>query len=271
MKGADWSILQDLMSAEAGIQLRSESEPMVISRLERLALDQRWLNYHEVIDRLRQDPWGSTRELVLEALLIHETSFFRDLHPFESLRLEILPTLIAEGMARRTLRCWSAACSSGQEPYSLAMLIAESFPELLSWNLQLSASDLSTEIVERARAGRFRQPEVNRGLPAPYLVKYFRREGLDWVIADELRRRIHFFEHNIFEPCHHLPPQDLIMFRNVLIYFAEERRLQALERVQQALRPGGFLILGAAEAALQKDSAFEQLRLGRTICYRRKP
>jgi chemotaxis protein methyltransferase CheR len=196
-----------------------------------------------------------------------ETSFFRDLHPFEALRTSVIPGLIAKRAAERTLTIWCAATASGQEPYSIAMLLREHFPQLAGWKVMLVASDISEAMLSRARAGAYSQIEINRGLPAPLLVKYFRRIDGEWQIAEDMRRAIDFRRVNLTAAWPFLPAMDIIMMRNVLIYFDVPTKKAVLARVRRQLRPGGFLFLGGGESTLNLDDAFAPARFGKAICY----
>lgn len=200
----------------------------------------------------------------------NETSFFRDLHPFETLRTTVLPDVIARRASERRLHLWSAACSSGQEPYTIALVLREHFPALAGWTVRLVATDLSREILARARAGRYSQLEVNRGLPAPLLTKHFTREGMEWQLKDEVRRMVEFRELNLLEAWSGLADLDIVFIRNVLIYFDQDIKRGILGRVHRALRPGGYLFLGGAETTLNLDDRFERLHIGKTPCYRRR-
>ena len=149
----------------------------------------------------------------------NETSFFRDVHPFDALRDTLLPELIERRATERSIKIWSAACSSGQEPYTIAMLIRENFPALAAWRVEILGTDLSTEVLDRAREGRYAQLEVNRGLPAPMLVKYFEHHGASWVVKPDLKRGIDFRPMNLITPWPAMPRFDFVFLRNVLIYF----------------------------------------------------
>jgi chemotaxis protein methyltransferase CheR len=204
---------------------------------------------------------------VVELMTTNETWFFRDLRPFEVLRSSILPELLTRRSDERRLHIWSAACSSGQEPYTMAMIISEHFPQLASWNVRIIATDLSTEILDRARAGRYSQLEVNRGMPAALLVKYFRKVGNEWHISDAIRRQVEFRELNLVEAWLVLPLMDLVFLRNVLIYFDVETKKSIFGRVRRLLRPDGYLMLGGAETTLNIDDAFERTAFDRAGAY----
>jgi chemotaxis protein methyltransferase CheR len=224
----------------------------------------------ELIARVRIDPANSLADRVVEAMTINETSFFRDLHPFECLRKVMIPELVRRRASQRRLRIWSAACSSGQEPYSVAMHFIEHFPELASWDIEILASDLSTEMVERTRAGRYTQLEVNRGIPAPMLLRHFRRDGLHWQIDDSLRRKVDTRAINLIQPWPNLGTFDLILLRNVLIYFDAESKRRVLARVASVLRPDGYLILGGTETTMFTNDLFERAGAEAGIGYRLK-
>jgi chemotaxis protein methyltransferase CheR len=197
----------------------------------------------------------------------NETSFFRDLQPFEALRNVVLPKLMAKRAATRVLTIWSAACSTGQEPYSLAMMIREQVPTLLGWNLSIVATDLSSAALARAQAGRYSQMEVNRGLPAALLLRYFRRDGLEWVIAEEVRRMITFRAMNLAEPWISITGIDLLLMRNVLIYFDDRTKRDILARAGRVLSRDGYLLLGSAESPTLLSDAYEPFSIERTVCY----
>jgi chemotaxis protein methyltransferase CheR len=210
---------------------------------------------------------GLQRKIV-EAMTTNETSFFRDFHPFEALRKSILPELITKRASSRELNFWSAACSSGQEPYSLALLLQENFPSLTGWSVRIIATELSAEMLVRAREGRYSQLEVNRGLPASLLVKYFQQHGSDWQIREDVRRKVEFQFLNLADPWPLLPPMDVVLMRNVLIYFGLDTKKKILGRVRQLLKLDGFLFLGGAETTFNLDDTFERAQFDRTICYR---
>ncbi len=213
----------------------------------------------------RQPDW---EHCLVKAMTTNETNFFRDLHPFDALRTTLIPEVTTRNAATRTLNIWSAACSSGQELYSIAMLLHEHFPQLLSWKLELVGTDLSSDILERARSGRFSQIEVNRGLPVSLLMKYFRRDGTHWRISPELSKAIKFTKMNLIEPWPALPTFDVEFLRNVLVYFAPETKKQILGKLRKVMRPGAVLVLGAAETTVGLNAAFQREQSGNSVFYR---
>jgi chemotaxis protein methyltransferase CheR len=241
------------------------------TRLGPLARCEGFPSVDDLLTRLRSSPDDGLHRKVVEAMTTNETSFFRDSHPFELLRQTVLPELVRRRAAGRDLSLWSAACSSGQEPYSVAMLVREHFPALAAGGLRIIASDLSTEMLDRARQGLYTQMEVNRGLPARLLVKYFDKQGPHWQIKDDLRRLVEFRPINLTNAWPPLPALDVILLRNVLIYFDVATKQRILAKVRQVLRPDGYLLLGGAETTINLDDAFERVQVDRSGYYRLRP
>jgi chemotaxis protein methyltransferase CheR len=202
---------------------------------------------------------------VVEAVTTNETLFFRDVELWTGLQTHLIPEIVERRTATRILRCWSAAASSGQEAYSLAILLLEL--GLQDWHVQILATDLNEQVLARARAGLYSQLEVNRGLPARYLVKYFTRQGHQWQLKDEVRRMVRFMQADLRNVPNPLGPFDLVMCRNVLIYLDLDTRKKILRRIRGVLPSGGYLVLGSAETTLHIDDSFERRNLGRTTVY----
>jgi chemotaxis protein methyltransferase CheR len=179
-----------------------------------------------------------------------------------------MPELLARKEPTRTLAIWSAGCSSGQEPYSIAMSIREHFPELLTWQLSILGTDISGSVLDRARAGRYGQLEVNRGLPAHLLVRHFTRAGMEWEIEEPIRRMVRFERHNLNDAWPSMPPFDLVLMRNVMIYFETEAKRQVLAKMHGQLAPHGYLLLGASETTYSLSDDFIREPDGRTAWYR---
>lgn len=209
------------------------------------------------------------RTRLVEAMTTNETSFFRDAHPFQVLRTHIIPERVAARGTDRQLNIWCAACSSGQEPYSLAMLLRENFPDLVrDWTIRIVATDLSGEMLNRARSGTFGQLEINRGLPVRYLVKYFTKSGLEWTIRHDIRGMVEFRSLNLIGPWANMPAFDIVLLRNALIYFDLDARRQILSRMKRLLRPGGWLLLGSAETTMGVDETFVRDTIGKVAVFR---
>jgi chemotaxis protein methyltransferase CheR len=260
-----FDFVADIVRRRSAIQLEAGKEYLVESRLLPLARDAG----HAGVDAYVREVRAARREKdladIVEALTTNETSWFRDNTPFSALRTHIVPALRADRPVVDRVRVWSAACSTGQEPYSIAMTLAEVLGP--STRTEIVATDLSDQVLNQAKAGRYSQLEINRGLPAPMLVRYFRRNGHDWQIADELRAQITFQKHNLLD----MPPAgpfDIVFLRNVLIYFDLETKRAILSRVHRVLRPGGFLVLGAAETTIGVDGDWERVPVERGSVYR---
>ncbi|HEX4460923.1 MAG TPA: protein-glutamate O-methyltransferase CheR, partial [Polyangia bacterium] len=198
--------VRKLVAERSAIELESSKTYLVDARLGPVAQRHGLSCVTELVGVLKRRTNSPLHEEVVEALTTNETSFFRDLAPFEALRQTVLPDLIQRRSVQRTLAIWSAACSSGQELYSIAMLLRENFPTLQSWKVNLLGTDLSGQMVDRAQAGTFNQAEVNRGLPASSLIKYFQRQGMQWKLNDDLRGMATWKRMNLIETWTSVPP-----------------------------------------------------------------
>jgi len=254
----DFDFFRGYLRERSAIALEQGKEYLVETRLLPVARKEGLASVGALIRRLREEPHGRLQLPVVEALTTNETSFFRDWKPFEALRSVLLPEASVRRSAEKRLDVWSAACSTGQEAYSVAMLVRERLPLLSAWDVQIHCTDLSQEMVLRTRAGRYTQLEVNRGLPAPLLVKYFRQEGADWVVAEELRQRLRVSQLNLAGPWPAFPQMDVVLLRNVLIYFDLPTRRSILDKVRRQLRPGGVLFLGSAETTVGIHEGFRR-------------
>jgi chemotaxis protein methyltransferase CheR len=258
--------VRDLVRRESAIVLDTGKEYLVESRLIPLARQAGAADVNAYVAALRQRSTPQTTRAVVEALTTNETSWFRDGDPFATLRTTVLPDLATRRPARG-LRIWSAACSSGQEPYSIAIALAET-PAVAGWRTEVLGTDLSEEMVARARAGRYTQLEINRGLPATSLVKHFERDGAHWRIAPALSAAVSFRTLNLVRPFPPLGRFDVVFLRNVLIYFDVATKRDILRRVRQVMAPDGYLFLGAAEMTMGVDDAWERVPAGRSSVYR---
>lgn len=270
MTTADFDYVRGYVRKEAAIVLEPGKEYLVESRLLTLARKEKIDTIDDLVRHLRTGPQNGLHRKVVDAMTTNESSFFRDLHPFEALKKYTLPELMGRRVKERQLSIWCGAASTGQEPFTFLMVLAEHFPELLKWDLKFIATDLSTEVLARARAGRFSQLEVNRGLPAALLVKYFTRRGNEWEFDETLRQRVVFQELNLIKDWPILPAADIVFLRNVLIYFDVDTKKTILGKVRRLLRPGGSLFLGGAETTLNIDDAFQRVVLDKTTCYQVK-
>lgn len=240
---------------------------LIQARLQPVLAEQKLASLDALCTKLRGAPDDALRRRIVESMTTHETLFFRDPPVFEALRNHILPELTERRQAAKSLRIWSAACSSGQETYSLAMLLLEL--GLADWNIEIVATDLSNQILERARAARYLQLEMNRGLPAALLVKYFERAGLDWQLKEKVKKMARFSPFDLRDPMAALGYFDLVLCRNVLIYFDMETRRRILAGMRGQMFPGGYLILGSSETTFNLDTSFERKTLAGSIVYQK--
>jgi chemotaxis protein methyltransferase CheR len=264
---ADFDYIRALVRQRSAVVLEPEKVYLAETRLAPLALREGHASIHRLVARLRNGPENNLHRKVVEAMTTNESYFFRDVRPFEALRQLVLPDILKRH-SDRGLKVWCGACSSGQEPYSVAMLLQEHFPQLVPGKSRIIASDLSTTMLDKARQGKYSQLEVNRGLPARLLVKYFVQQDTHWEILPSVRRLVEFREHNLIGPWSELPPVDVIFLRNVLIYFDTPTKKAILAKIGQLLTRGGYLFLGGAETTLNLDSAFERVDFDRGCCYR---
>ncbi len=261
----NYAFLQDRIYRDSGIVLDDTKHYLIESRLLPIVRKEKLGTLNELCARLRAIESGPLRRQVVEAMTTNETFFFRDVAVFDTLRDKVLPALVEKRQSSRTLSIWSAAASSGQEAYSLAILLLEM--GLGSWNIRIFGTDLNTQILDQARAGRYLQLEVNRGMPAKYLVKYFQRAGLEWQVKDEVRRVVEFRTFDLRQTMRGLGPFDLVLCRNVLIYFDVKTKKQILGELRRVLNPQGLLLLGSAETTLNLDDRFARRVIGPSVFY----
>jgi chemotaxis protein methyltransferase CheR len=265
---ADFDYIRKLVYDRTGVSLSEDKTYLVESRLGILAKETGANSVSGLVAQLKQKRFNPLYESIVEAMMTNETFFFRDVNPFEILKTSVIPELLKQRQDNRTLNIWCAACSSGQEPYSIAMLLRESFPQLASWKVNLMASDISTGMLKQARLGRYGKHEIVRGLPPTFLHKYFHHCGKEWEIKEEFRKSIEFRKINLTEPFGSIPQMDIIFLRNVLIYFDIQTKQSILAKVRLVLQPDGYLFLGGGETTVNLDGAFEPVQFQQGVCYR---
>ncbi|MEO8550255.1 MAG: protein-glutamate O-methyltransferase CheR [Kofleriaceae bacterium] len=253
MRAAAFEYIRTLVKHRAGIIVETGKEYLAESRLAGLAREAGFREVDGLLDHLRVHPFGELHRRAIESLTTNETSFFRDQRPFDALRADILPRLIAR--AAGPIVIWCAAASSGQEPYSVAILLREHFPDVPA---RIIASDLSREMLARTRHGVYSKFEVRRGLSPALQAKYFHPHGLELQIRSELRAMLDVREINLAAAFPALPRIDLLLVRNVLIYFDAPTKQNILERMRAMLAPDGVLMLGGCETTLGVDVAFKR-------------
>ncbi|WP_316169367.1 protein-glutamate O-methyltransferase CheR [Bradyrhizobium sp. SZCCHNRI1058] len=255
MTPLDYEFLRKVLKDRSGLDLSADKQYLVESRLLPLARRSNLPGITELVQKIKSGAEQLTTQVV-EAMTTNETFFFRDKIPFDHLREGILPALIQSRANRRSLRIWSAACSTGQEPYSIAMCLREFGPALAGWRIEIIATDLSQEVLEKSKAGLYSQFEVQRGLPIQLLVKYFTQLGELWQLSADIRGMVQHRQLNLLQDFSHLGKFDIIFCRNVLIYFDQETKASIFERMAKVMEPDGTLLLGAAESVVGITDAF---------------
>jgi chemotaxis protein methyltransferase CheR len=254
----DYEYLRKFLKERSGLDLSPDKQYLVESRLLPLARKASLPGIPDLVLKIRNGD-GRLATDVVEAMTTNETFFFRDKIPFDHLRDSIMPGLIQARAARRSLRIWSAASSTGQEPYSIAMCLKEMGAALAGWRIEIVATDLSNDVLDKAKAGIYSQFEVQRGLPIQLLVKFFAQVGDAWQIVPEIRAMVKFRPLNLLNDFSALGTFDLVFCRNVLIYFDQETKVGVLNRIARQMPADGFLVLGAAETVVGLTDAFKPM------------
>ncbi|MCD0463482.1 CheR family methyltransferase [Roseiconus lacunae] len=265
---ADIDFLRDLVAKHSGNVIAPRQVYMLEQRLAPLAGTVGLGDVTALVAKLRATNDRSLSKQVAEAVTVNETSFFRDMHVFEALRKSVIPDLMKKNEKSKEIRLWCAACSSGQEPYSIAMVIREHFPQLANWKVSITATDLSEEMLAKSRSGSYSQLEVNRGLPVKSLVRYFERKGSHWNAKRELSDLIDYRRLNLTTAWPFLGQFDIIFIRNVLIYFDQSTKADILSRMRRSMRSDGYLFIGAAETTIGLNVPFKRTEIDATVCYR---
>jgi chemotaxis protein methyltransferase CheR len=261
----NYRFLQEHVHSQVGIVLEDNKHYLFESRLAPIVKQHGLGSINELCVLLRAKSNIQLAHQVVEAMTTNETYFFRDPAQYEAIRTVLLPRLKEERRDARKLRFWSAASSTGQEAYTLAMLLLEN--GLQDWNIEILGTDFSAKVVERARSGIYQQIEANRGLPATLLVKYFRRSGVDWQLSDTVRRMVRFETIDLRKSMRTLGPFDLVFCRNVMIYFDNETKRNIMKEIHSTLFRGGWLLLGGAETAFSLEERFDRLNVGNVTVY----
>jgi chemotaxis protein methyltransferase CheR len=259
MTPPDYDYLRKSLKERSGLVLSADKQYLVESRLLPVARKAGVANLGELVAKLKSGQHPSLMTEVVEAMTTNESFFFRDKTPFDHFRQTVMPALLTARKNLKTIRIWCAAASTGQEPYSLAMCLKEIERDIVGWRIELLATDLSTEVLEKARAGLYTQFEVQRGLPIQLLIKHFAQTGELWQIAPELRAMVHYRQLNLLADFLALGVFDLIFCRNVLIYFDQDTKIDVLNRMARVTANDGYLILGAAETVVGLTDRFKMV------------
>jgi chemotaxis protein methyltransferase CheR len=260
----DFDYVRELVYRESAIAIEPDMKYLVESRLTSLIRKTEFTGIADLVSTLRRKNDPELMSRVVDAMTTNETSFFRDSHPFDTLCKDVLPKIARS--RSDTIRIWCAACSTGQEPYTIAMAISEACPELLP-HVSILGTDISTEVVAKAQSGIYNRLEVNRGLPMQYLTKYFTQKGLTWEISSKLKERVAFEKLNLIGDWSRLPQMDIIFLRNVLIYFDPDVKSRILDNTTKVLRPGGCLFLGLSETTLNLNTKYKRVTTDRSHYY----
>jgi chemotaxis protein methyltransferase CheR len=256
MTGADFTFIATFLKERSGLIITPDKLYLLETRLTPILRERGLSGLPALMDLLRQPGASAVKDKVVDAMTTNETSFFRDSHPFDALRKSIIPGLIERRAATRSLRIWSAACSTGQEPYSLAMTLKDHFPVLGGWKVEIIATDLSPSVLERAREGLYSTFEVQRGMPIQMLVRHFDQCEPAWQVKRELRQMVTFRPLNLLEDFSVLGTFDVVLCRNVLIYFDQPTKTRVLNAIARRIAPDGALLLGGAESVFGLCDAF---------------
>lgn len=266
LDSGNYRFLQEYVYRESGIVLDQDKHYLIEARLMPIVTRERLGSLNDLCALLRGVSGTAVKQQVVDSMTTNETQFFREMPHYDALRTEVIPRLVEQRQGLRRMSFWSAASSTGQEAYSLAIMLIEM--GLANWNIQILGTDLSTQVLERARAGQFHQIEVNRGLPGQYLVKYFARVGLEWQLKDEVRRMVRFERFDLRQSMRALGPFDVVFCRNVLIYFDTETKKRIMGDIRGTMFGGGYLLLGGSETTLGLDEVYERVPVGKTVLYR---
>jgi chemotaxis protein methyltransferase CheR len=252
----DYDYLRKLLKERSGLVLSADKEYLVESRLLPIARRLGLKTLTELVQRVKAPGQEALVVDVVEAMTTNETFFLRDKIPFDHFRQSLMPALLNARASRRRIRIWCAAASTGQEPYSLAMLLKEMGPQVAGWRFEILATDISLEVLEKAKAGIYSQFEVQRGLPIQMLVKYFTQSGETWQVSSEIRSMVQYKPLNLLADFSSLGAFDIVFCRNVLIYFDQPTKINVMERIARLTETDGYLVLGAAETVVGLTEAF---------------
>ncbi len=270
MKPEDFTLLSNLLKKRSGLTISEDKLYLLESRLVPLARKRGMNGLDDLVNAIRFTPEEKLLSDITEAMTTNESSFFRDIIPFENFRNVVLPALMEKRAAKRSIRIWCAASSTGQEPYSLAMCLREEAAKLSGWRVEIVATDLSKEVLDKASVGLYSQFEVQRGLPIQLLVKYFSQVNDLWQIDSSIRAMVKFQSLNLLENFSQLGAFDIVFCRNVLIYFDQQTKGEVLDKISSLMPSDGYLFLGGAETVLGICDAFKPMEGYRGI-YRLSP
>ncbi|MCF7762675.1 MAG: methyltransferase [Verrucomicrobia bacterium] len=263
----EFEYVRELTRSRAGVVLKEKERFLAEARLTPLAKQNGLGSVSEFIGLLQNGEPNGLHDLALDALLPKDTAFFRDTHPFELLRTHLIRNLEMRRSHENRLRIWCAGCSSGQEPYSIAMVIGRYFSQLLKWDIEIYGTDISTEALEIAQRGSYNKIEVNRGVPSNYLKEFFHSDENNWALNDDLKKVVVFEPLNLCQDWPELEKIDMIFMRNVLEHLTPERRKFILENVRRIIKPDGYLFLGSRETLEESDIGFQMVPAEKSVYF----
>lgn len=271
LNAKELGFVENLVFERVSVVMDPQARFVTQARLSNVAKKEGLDSVSLLVQHLREQPFGELHRRVVEAMATRETSFFRDEAVFDTIEKIIIPDLLQKRAFARELRIWSAGCATGQEPYSLAMLLRERFLQIKNWKLQIIASDASMDSLAKAKSGIYTKNEAGRGMPRELFLKYFEQRGFDWTIDPAIRDMITFRELNFArsDSFDGIEPMDLILLRNVLIYFDAATKERILQKIAGLLAPGGYLLLGAGERPAALLGLLERSSFGGVDLYRR--
>jgi chemotaxis protein methyltransferase CheR len=259
MKPDDFTFFTKYIYDQSGIVLGADKMYLIESRLAPVARKFNLATIDLLVGQLRGGRDANLQREVVDAMTTNESFFFRDGKPFDQFKSVVLPQLLANRAAKKSFRIWCAAASTGQEPYTIAMILKEAALQLTGWRYEIVGTDLSTEALDRAKSGIYTQFEVQRGLPIQLLVKYFKQQGDKWQIAPEIRAMVQYRNYNLLHEFAGLGSFDVVFCRNVLIYFDQKTKGNILDRIAKLMPPDGLLYLGGAETVLGVTEKFQPM------------
>ena len=267
MTPADYEYISNFLLGTSGLALGSGKEYLVEARLIPLAQSLGLEGISELVLELKKGAELKVTSGVTEAMTTNETSFFRDKTPFEELKNQIIPNLMEARKTSKRLKIWCAAAATGQEPYTISMILDDEFPQLRDWTVEILATDIDQQALERSRSGIYTQFEMQRGMPIQMLMKYFEQIETGWQIKENMRNTIQWKQLNLLDNFNRLGKFDIIFCRNVLIYFQQETKKDILERFRTMIQDDGYLYLGAAETVLGITETFDRVKEFKSAVY----
>lgn len=257
MNPAEYDYLRQFLKSRSGLVLSNEKQYLIESRLLPVARKAGLQSIAALVAKLKEPREAALAEAVVEAMTTNESFFYRDKTPFEHFTQMMMPEMLKARASQKRIRIWCAAASTGQEPYTLAMCLKEMERQLVGWRIEILGTDISNEVLDRAKAGTYTQFEVQRGLPIQLLLKYFTQQGESWTISPALRSMVQWKKFNLLDSFASFGQFDIVFCRNVLIYFDQPTKIDILGRISKVMAPDGYLVLGAAETVVGLTDAFK--------------